>query len=124
VRRAALLGLAVAAAAAALGLGKARAAQAPGRVQVAAQDFRFALSRLTLRPGTTIVELVNDGEDVHDLRIQRVGGGPVYAVPETASGDVAAVTVNLPPGRYRFWCGIANHAQLGMRATVLVKRGR
>ena len=109
-------------AACALGFGRAGAAQAPGRVQVTAQDFRFALSRLTLHPGTTVVELVNDGQDVHDLHIQRIGGGPAYAIPETAAGDVADATVNLPPGRYRFWCSVADHAARGMRATVVVRR--
>lgn len=41
--------------------------QPPARVQVVAQEFRYSLSRSTVRAGHVIVELVNRGQDTHDL---------------------------------------------------------
>jgi hypothetical protein len=46
----------------------------PARVQIVAREYSFALSRPALNAGRAIVELVNFGEDPHDLRLQRVGG--------------------------------------------------
>jgi hypothetical protein len=92
----------------------------PPRVQVSAKEFYFVLSRTRLRSGPAIVELVNLGEDVHDLRLQRIGGKRVYATPVVQPGDYFDLGVTLVPGRYRVWCGIANHRELGMRAVLTV----
>jgi uncharacterized cupredoxin-like copper-binding protein len=35
-------------------------------------------------------------------------------------GRLADLTLTLASGRYSLWCSIANHRQLGMRATLLV----
>jgi plastocyanin len=92
----------------------------PARVQVVAQEFRYALSRQTIRAGLAVIELRNGGEDVHDLRMQRVGGTRVYAWPNVEAGNVTDKTFKLLPGRYALWCSIANHRRLGMRATLVV----
>lgn len=94
----------------------------PARVQVVAQEFRYALSRQTIAAGWAIVELRNGGQDAHDLRMQRVGGTRVYAWPNVQPGAVADRTFKLLPGRYRLWCGVANHRALGMTATLVVRR--
>jgi plastocyanin len=94
----------------------------PARVQVVAQEFRFALSRRTIKAGHAIIELRNAGEDAHDLLIQRVGGRKIWAWPVTQAGAVADRNVVLRPGTYRLWCGVANHGALGMRATLIVKK--
>ena len=94
----------------------------PARVQVVAQEFRYTLSRQFIKAGWAIVELDNAGEDAHDLRMQRVGGSRVYAWPDVRAGDVVDRTFKLLPGRYRLWCGVANHRALGMQATLVVRR--
>ena len=94
----------------------------PARVQVVAQEFRFALSRQTIRAGAAIVELRNGGEDAHDLRMRRVGGTRVYAWPAVQPGKVVDNTLKLLPGTYALWCSVANHRALGMRATLVVRR--
>ena len=38
---------------------------APARVQVGADEFRYSLSRQTIKAGPAIVQLVNYGEDEH-----------------------------------------------------------
>ncbi len=93
----------------------------PARVQVGAAEFSFTLSRPTIKAGTAIVELVNFGEDPHDLRLQRVGGKHVYAIGQTRPGDAVDKTFKLLPGRYQLWCSIADHRKLGMHATLVVK---
>ena len=96
-------------------------AAAPARLGVVAKEFRFSLSRTTLRRGPAIIELDNFGEDVHDLRLRRIGGTRTYGLRETKPGERAELTVRLAPGRYRLWCATANHAQLGMRASFRVR---
>jgi plastocyanin len=98
------------------------AAPPPARVQVVAQEFRFALSRQTIKAGHAIIELRNAGEDAHDLVLQRVGGRKIWAWPVIPAGGVADRDVVLPPGRYRLWCGVANHRALGMRVTLIVEK--
>ena len=98
------------------------AAPPPARVQVVAQEFRYSLSRQTIKAGWAVIELRNAGEDAHDLRLRRVGGTRVYVWPVSLPGTVVDRTVKLLPGRYRLYCGVANHRTLGMQATLVVKR--
>jgi plastocyanin len=98
------------------------AAAPPARVQVVAREFSFALSRPKLKAGPAIVELVNLGQDAHDLRLRRIGGTTIYAIPVVQPGRHAALRTKLRAGRYRLWCSVANHRALGMRATLVVRR--
>jgi len=93
----------------------------PARVQVVAQEFRYSLSRQTIKAGWAVIELRNAGQDAHDLRLRRVGGTSVYVWPVSQPGTVVDRTVKLLPGRYRLYCGVANHRTLGMQATLVVK---
>jgi plastocyanin len=113
-----------AAAAAALAAAPASAAlsPAPARVQVSAKEFFFSLSRHRVLAGPAIVELVNFGEDPHDLRLERVGGGRVWKTPLVYPGAYYDLDAKLVPGRYRLWCSVANHRKLGMQAILTVVR--
>jgi len=93
----------------------------PTRVQVTAKEYWYALSSRRVKAGPAVIEFVNFGEDPHDMRVQRVGGGKVYGTPELQPGDHFDLSVNLQPGKYALWCSIANHRQLGMEATLIVK---
>ena len=63
------------------------------------------------------------GEDAHDLRLRRVGGTRIYALPLTQSGATVDRAFTLLPGTYRLYCDVANHRALGMQATLrVVKR--
>jgi plastocyanin len=98
------------------------AAPPPARVQVVAQEFRYALSRQTIKAGWAVIELRNAGQDAHDLRLRRVGGTRIYVWPVSQPGTVVDRTLKLLPGRYRLYCGVANHRTLGMQATLVVRR--
>ena len=94
----------------------------PARVQVAAQEFRFVLSRSTIKAGPAIVELVNYGEDAHDLLLKRVGGTHTYRTPIVQAGEHYDLSFrSLAVGKYVLTCGVANHAALGMRGVLVVK---
>lgn len=99
----------------------APASTAPARLGVTAKEFRFSLSRTTLKHGPAVIELDNFGEDVHDLRLRRVGGTRTYGVQGTKPGGRAELSVRLRPGRYRLWCSIADHRARGMYATFRVR---
>jgi plastocyanin len=92
----------------------------PARVQVSAKEFFFALSRRTVVAGPAIVELANFGEDPHDLRMERLGGGRLWKTPLVYPGAYYDLDATLVPGRYRLWCSIGNHRQLGMQAVLTV----
>jgi len=100
--------------------GAAAAKTYPTRIQVVAKEFYFALSRRTVGPGPAIVQLVNFGEDAHDLRMERVGGTKIYGTPTVQPGAFHNMSLTLAPGKYLLWCSIANHRALGMQATLVV----
>jgi uncharacterized cupredoxin-like copper-binding protein len=69
-----------------------------------------------------LIEFVatNDGEIDHSLEVE----GPEEAETETiAPGDSATVSLELPPGEYKWYCPIGDHEQQGMVGTVTVAGG-
>ena len=94
----------------------------PARVQVVAQEYSYSLSRSKVKAGKVIVELVNRGQDTHDLDLQRVGGTHTFHFPDVKPGHYVDRELRLRPGRYRLWCGISDHKDRGMRAVLLVVR--
>ena len=103
------------------------AAPAPARVQVSAVEYSFTLSRQSVKAGPAIIELLNLGEDVHDLRIQLVvkkGVKPpkAFGVAPVEPQMADDVERKLVVGRYKLWCSIGDHAARGMRATLRVTK--
>ena len=94
----------------------------PARVQVVAQEFRFSLSRLRVRAGYVVIELVNAGQDAHDLELQRVGGSRIVSWPTLQPGQHLDRELRLQPGRYSLWCSLPGHRALGMQAVLVVSR--
>lgn len=97
-------------------------ARTPQRVQVTALEFEYRLSRMSVRQGPVVVELVNYGEDEHDLVLRRVGGTKVWRLRKLLPGSRATLSLRLRPGTYRLWCALADHRVRGMRATLRVRR--
>jgi hypothetical protein len=96
---------------------------APARVQVAADEFRPTPSRPWIRSGPAIVQLVNYGEDEHDLAVRRAApGARTFRLRTTPPGRVRDFEVRLAPGHYVLWCTLADHRARGMHATLLVRR--
>ncbi|HVD25246.1 MAG TPA: hypothetical protein VNB86_04560 [Gaiellaceae bacterium] len=118
----ALIVLAVSAAALGAAAAPLLGARPPSRVQVTALEFEYRLSRLSVRQGPALIELVNYGEDEHDLVLRRVGGTRVYRLRKILPGQRATLSLRLRPGVYRLRCDVGDHATRGMRATLRVRR--
>ena len=102
----------------------AAALHQPARVQVVAQEFSYSLSRARVREGSVIIELVNRGQDAHDLDLRRIGGTRIVRFPTVQPGQVVDRELKLRPGRYLLWCAVADHQKRGMHAVLRVVRRR
>jgi uncharacterized cupredoxin-like copper-binding protein len=94
---------------------------APARLQVGADEFRYSLSRSSIKAGPAIVQLANFGEDEHDLRLRRAGGTRIYRIGSVRPGRVRELETRFLPGRFTLWCSLADHRRRGMTATLVVK---
>jgi uncharacterized cupredoxin-like copper-binding protein len=124
--RVASAALAVCCVAGAITLATAAPAAAPSRLLVAGKEYDLTLSRSRVAAGRVTIQLLNRGEDDHDLRLRRVtskSGAPVARWALTSPGEVTDLTVRLSRGRYRLWCSLPGHRELGMRATLRVVAG-
>jgi uncharacterized cupredoxin-like copper-binding protein len=106
------------------------------RVRVAASEFRFEPSNLTLKANVaTSLTFKNAGQTLHDLTIV---SGPNIPTPDThassdhmaekqpyhvvaEAGREATLALNLPAGSYTFICTVAGHKELGMQGTISVQ---
>ena len=62
-------------------------AAAPSRVQVVGREYSFSLSRVRVHSGTAVIELANFGQDLHDLRVQRIGSKHVAGLGVVREDD-------------------------------------
>ena len=100
-----------------------RTPHAPPRAsQVSAVEFRLTLSRTTIRAGAAVVELVNYGEDDHDLLLRRTGSrAPALRIRTVPPGAARSREARLRPGRYALWCSLGDHRARGMTARLVVR---
>jgi plastocyanin len=88
-------------------------------VQVSEKEFKIELPSTTLKPGSYIFDLTNDGKQPHDLTIERTGVSK-EKTPVINGGKHATLKVKLTPGEYDFYCSVPGHKQLGMDVKVKV----
>ena len=98
-------------------------AKAPSRLLVEATEFRFTLSRTTVKAGPAIIQLAIRGEDPHDLKLRKLGKAraQLASVPETLPGGVAEWRGKLTKGRWELYCSIRGHKAAGMRTVLNVR---
>jgi hypothetical protein len=102
----------------------------PDRVQVRGFEFDLVLSKRKVKPGRVIVQFVNQGEDPHDLRLQRVNpagspDGAEFGFGELGPGSYQNLDARLRKrSSYRLWCSLSDHRSLGMEATLRTRRHR
>ena len=94
----------------------------PSHLQVTQLEYRLVLSRGGIRAGTLNLEELDGGEDPHDLRLRRMGGGPTIYGRLLNPGRRWDAVVRLSPGTYKLWCSLPEHAKLGMHAVLRVTR--
>jgi hypothetical protein len=92
------------------------------RLQTTAREFSLQLSRPAIVAGPLILELVNRGEDPHDLHVRpAAGGADVLALAQTAPSGVKDATGTLAAGTYTLYCSLPGHEAAGMHATLVVQ---
>ncbi|MBD0330395.1 MAG: cupredoxin domain-containing protein [Thermoleophilia bacterium] len=77
---------------------------------------RFDRTSLAAPAGRVTLRLVNPSPVPHSIAIQGRASGRTVG-----SNGVSTVTAVLEPGTYAFVCGVAGHAQAGMRGTLVVR---
>src|SRR4051794_20429945 len=93
----------------------------PPRPGGSAPEVHPTPSRPSGRARGVRIELQNDGQAPHDVRVRRIGGTHTFSVPLTKPGSRRSASFNLKPGRYRLWCSVASHGELGMQALLRVR---
>lgn len=91
-------------------------------IQVSAREYYYGLSKTKVKPGSTTFEIVNYGEDDHDLAVRRVGSSSVRRSERVKPGKRARLTTKLRRGTYILWCTIDDHLKRGMKAKLKVRR--
>jgi hypothetical protein len=89
---------------------------------VSADEFRYTLSRLRIRRGEAVIQLVNFGEDDHNLRLRRHGRRYTHRLPRTAPSGLSELRAVLRRGQYRLWCSLPGHEAAGMVSSLRVVR--
>ncbi len=103
----------------------------PGKVsageplKVDAKEYVFDPNRVTVKGapagGTRQrIDLENSGELAHNIEVLD-GERIVGRLRSFPAGQERELTVDLPPGEYRFICTVADHDEKGMRGTITVR---
>jgi uncharacterized cupredoxin-like copper-binding protein len=90
-------------------------------VDMTAADFKFDPSDPTVKSGQVTFNLKNDGQVPHSLEIEDVNGQDQEIEGDVQPGQSGTLAVNLPPGKYEFYCPVANHKEMGMEGEITVK---
>ena len=92
-----------------------------GRVSIRLDDFSIRPQSVRAPAGSPVTfAIVNRGRLPHTFRVEdeRLRVEQSTLKP----GASATVTARLPRGRYRMFCAIANHEELGTYGTLVITR--
>jgi plastocyanin len=92
-------------------------------LRVVAREYSFDPAKVVVTGGggSLKVTLVNRGTLAHDLRVVK-GGHDLGGTPSFSPGRAKSGSLRLAPGRYEFICTVGDHAQLGMRGRIEIRR--
>jgi uncharacterized cupredoxin-like copper-binding protein len=101
--------------------GGAAATGAGGTVNLTASDFKFDPSDPSVSSGQVTFNLKNGGQTTHSLEIEDVNGQDQELEGDVSPGQSGTLKVNLPPGKYEFYCPVDDHKEMGMEGEITVK---
>jgi uncharacterized cupredoxin-like copper-binding protein len=90
-------------------------------VDMTAVDFKFNPSDPSVKSGNVTFDLKNDGQQPHSLEIEDVNGQDQELEGDVSPGQSGTLSVNLPPGKYEFYCPVDSHKEMGMEGEITVK---
>lgn len=82
-------------------------------------DFKFSQPNPTAKSGKITVRFSNDGQAPHAIEIEKTPKGDVES-KTIQPGESTTLSVDLKPGKYEFYCPVANHKELGMTGELTV----
>jgi uncharacterized cupredoxin-like copper-binding protein len=85
------------------------------RETVTATEFKFKLSKASVRHGKVVFTLVNKGKVAHNFWISG------KKTPLVSPGKSAKLTVTLKAGKQSYLCTVPGHAAAGMKGTLAVR---
>ncbi|WP_445151191.1 hypothetical protein [Baekduia sp. Peel2402] len=97
-------------------------APAAARLQATTREWSITLSRPSVTAGALVLQLVNRGEDAHDLHLRPASGGAdLLTIVSTEPSGVADASGTLAAGTYTLYCSLPGHEAAGMKATLTVQ---
>ena len=90
-------------------------------VDMTAVDFKFNPSDPSVKSGNVTFNLKNDGQQPHSLEIEDVNGQDQELEGDVSPGQSGTLSVNLPPGKYEFYCPVDSHKEMGMTGEITIK---
>ena len=90
-------------------------------VDLAASEYKFTPSDTSVKSGDVTFNLKNDGQVAHSLEVEDVNGEDKEIEGDVSPGQSGSLKVNLPPGKYEFYCPVGDHRSAGMEGTLTVK---
>ena len=94
-----------------------------GRVELVMDDYRFTPQRVRVPPGPLRLEVRNAGRLPHALRLERLNtGGEAGRILTRKPGMTGVLEVEkVNRGRYRYFCPLSHHDELGMHGELIVR---
>jgi plastocyanin len=92
----------------------------PPDLTITAIDIGFKEKQLTAAAGEIKIAYVNEGNLLHTLLFDNVGG---FKEQVNTKGAKDQDTVKLEPGTYTYFCDVAGHRPAGMEGTLTVTPG-
>jgi plastocyanin len=83
-------------------------------------QLSYSTTSLTANTGKFTIDFTNHSPLPHNLTIALSNGKVLGATP-TFNGGTRALTLNLTPGRYTFYCSLPGHRSAGMQGVLLVR---
>ncbi len=88
-------------------------------LSVPGTQLAYNTKALTAKAGSVTITMTNMSPIEHNVTIAE--GSKVLGATPTFTGATKAVTLNLKPGKYVFYCSVPGHRQAGMEGTLTVQ---
>lgn len=89
------------------------------KCDVVLKDFKLEPGNVTAKAGSVTFTLKNEGRVTHAFQVE--GNGVEAKAPNVGQNKTIEWQTSLPAGTYTISCRISNHAERGMKGTLVVQ---
>jgi plastocyanin len=82
-------------------------------------QLKYDTTSLVAKAGKVAITFTNNSSLSHNVTVE--SSGSVVGTTPTFQGGSKALTLDLKPGTYKFYCSVPGHRQAGMEGTLVVK---